>query len=252
MNLNALRLTYFLSMIFFATFANAQNLEVLVKKGSIRVSKIDYMVNQKVTISNGQIVQVNPSSIALAKFEGKVVELASGKSYSYDVLKSKFPQEKSFAFSFFDLLFNSDTQPSGQTGITTRGGVEDFNVNALQISPSDSSIILSDSVRFVSAVGSKLVGWIYLYNEDNTLIDSLHDNSFKMKMISGTYSWKYQFNYQNNNYDATWFFYVPQKEKLEELKREIKSFKVSIEDYSKELQAILWNDFVSIRKIYIY
>jgi hypothetical protein len=251
MNSKTIISTCFLFLILSISKLNAQSLEVLVKKGSIIINKKTFLVNQKTFISKGQVVQVNQSSIALAKFEGKVVELSSGKTYSYEQLKSKFPQEKSFASSFFDLLFNSDMHPSGQSGITTRGGGQAFDLNSIKPFPADSSIILSDTICFNPGLDTQyLIGNISVFNEKDVLLDSVFSNACIQGLKPGSYHWVYKFFVNGKTYNGSWAFEIPNNEKRKNLKLQFESFIQSVNRYSEDLRIILIDEYKVANRIY--
>jgi hypothetical protein len=241
-------LLQFLFVFMYSAFAFAQDIDLVVKKGTVEVSSQIVNAGQIKTLKSGDIVKPQSSALYFITNKSEIIEPPKKSEHKYDELKKMFKQKQSFTKAFTSVLLNQNYAVKKTSGSSSRGAETE---DPLSYFPNDSVKILSDFIVLkVGNSSSKLLSDIQLFKENSKDTISLSKNSLTHKIkcpaVPGNYFWKYtlsKYVFQNN-------FYVPDAAEKKKLLAAYNEYKKSIEVFSKEMQQQLLQEYYNINKIY--
>jgi CHASE2 domain-containing sensor protein len=182
-------LSIFSLLVFLSvTPAKGQSIQLAVKKGSLIANDITYRQGASLKVPISSPLRIMPNSIILAKNEhNKVVQLPSGLVSGRD-LKTLFKTGSSYNASVLNVMFNMNTHPVHQAGITTRG-----NNHVLRFCPADSAFIIVDTIPFFVSTSDEMPKCkIVITNtrsSDTLIVNNGDDLIVAKKLLPGIYRW---------------------------------------------------------------
>ena len=241
----------FIFVFMCSAYAIAQDIDLVVKKGTVEVSSQIVNAGQIKTLKSGDIVKPHSSALFFITNKSEIVEPPKKSEHKYDELKKMFKQKQSFTKAFSSVLLNQNYAVKKNSGSTSRGTGDEV---ALEYSPKDSVIIISDSIILNAGnYPSKLLSDIKLYRElgKDTII--LLKDKLTHKIIcpseAGKYIWEYTIQFKMQKGTGQNYFYVPYAKEKKKLLMAYNEYKKSIEVFSKEMQDQLIEEYCELNKI---
>lgn len=244
-----LSLFFFLAIV---NISNSQNLQIFVKRGSVIISNKIVKAGRVEVIAPGDIVKLNPSSLALILQNKKIIEIGAEKEYKFNDIVGLFNTNKTFSGAFVETLLNQDYSAQKQSLSTSRGI---NNSNPCDYSPLDSIRVISDSITFSTGGAScELLSDIKLVrvgSNDTAFIPKGTKYPTVKCPPPGKYFWVYKI--QNGSIISTYrnIFIVPESSISKSLYINYKNYSESLNIFTKELQEQLIAEYFSVNKIYI-
>ena len=236
-----------------ATSAQGQSIQLAVKKGSLIHNDRTYKQGANLNVSLSSVVRIMPNSVVLAKNDqNKVIQLpsatVSGKNY-----KTLFKTGISYNESVLNVMFNMNTHPVHQAGITTRGAEEDYELesggnNMLRFCPADSAIIVVDTLPFFTNTSSvempeSRVVVTSIGSRDTLICNNGGYLVVSQNLLTGMYNWSTTLVISGVQVSINNIFYIPTAE--EKLKLQVKRalFRESMGALNLEAIEILMEEF---------
>jgi len=232
------------SILIFSTVMSAtgQSIQLAVKKGSIIANDITYSKGANFKVSISALLRIMPNSVILAKNEkNKVIQLPSGLVSGRD-LKTLFKTGNSYNESVLNVMFNFNTHPVHQAGISTRG-----NNNVLRFCPADSAKIVVDTIPFfikTSAGIPKCEIVITNMRSNDTLTLSNGDNLIvSKKLLPGLHRWYTTIKVGRMDITIDNVFIVVSREEKVELENKRSQFLKSLDSLGVDVIEVLMAEF---------
>jgi hypothetical protein len=266
------RYTLTLSLLIFVSQVQAQEngFIVLVKgNASVKYSGSDQLVNMlegsRLPLPLITYVLLPANASAIVYNEKSKIEIGSFVEEPYRTVSliESLKKEKasSIATNFYrymnrmyDQMKEKEESKGTVIGAVSRG----FNEGPPGFSPSDSVVVLSDTLELKWDIGTRLIGDLIVINEtakDTVYINLPDGNSLILRLLSsGFYSWSYdlvdigkslRFRYRN-------IFIIPSIYHKRTLLSEYENFVNEIRDLSPEVQLKLRNDFITRNHYYFF
>jgi|GEM_PF-2660550 hypothetical protein len=229
----------------------AQEIQLLVKKGTAVVSEKVVQPGQIVTLNSDQVIKVQPSSLVMLRKNNAIVELKPGQTYTFKAATQNFKNSKGFTASFSDLIFSQEFSVQDKSASSTRGNNDD----PLAFSPADGVRILTDSLS-LQAGGDKstLLSDVLLFGSGlpDTLrfTQSRHDHRLATP-ATGNYGWQYQAQTGLKPTTVKVSFTVPTAEEKAQLLKQYEAHQSSLKSFSPEMKEILLMEYCLQNKIYV-
>lgn len=237
-------LSIFLILVFLSvTSAKGQSIQLAVKKGSLIHNDITYKQGANLNVSFSSVLRVMPNSVVFAKNDqNKVIQLPSG-TVSGKNYKTLFRTSSNYNESVLNVMFNMNSHPVHQAGITTRGGG-----NVMRFCPADSAIILVDTLPFFTNTSSfempeSRVVVTSIGSRDTLICNNGGYLVVSQNLLSGMYNWSTTLVISGVQVSINNIFYIPTAE--EKLKLQVKRtlFRESIGALHLEAIEILMEEF---------
>jgi hypothetical protein len=237
---------------FFACLAFGQKLEVFVKRGSVQFAGSNHSVGSILNIQENQRIDINPGALCMAKREGNIKELESGRKYTFDELVETLKKSKSFTESFVKTITTQQLNQKKVAGIATRGQ----EVNVVEYSPIEMAVILSDSIMLTVGHPPLVLVQpikVYRFGGGDTLF--LENNGLSYSIGTppepGIYVWTYKVQLGKNLGTADNAFVVPTEQVRKCLIHGINAYTESISVFSAELRELLLQEYYALQKVYL-
>lgn len=234
----------------------SQDILVKVKKGTVKFKgKAKSSSDQAFVVGQKDSVYLTSGALAVARKGTTVVELTSGKKYSYKAINSAISKKKaSSSGNFSDVVFNDKIQkPAGKVyGSTTRSSGERLPNHMF---PESEVIVICDTLHIefgndwtnpstaftlMDAVTMDTVQSISLDPEDKQVV--LAD------LKEGRYKWNVTVRYREENKSVFLLlenaFSVPSEEYKFKAREELQQFKNECTDFSEELFEELLSEYL--------
>ena len=224
------------------TSAKGQSIQLAVKKGSLIHNDITYKQGANLNVSFSSVLRVMPNSVVFAKNDqNKVIQLPSG-TVSGKNYKTLFRTSSNYNESVLNVMFNMNSHPVHQAGITTRGGG-----NVMRFCPADSSIIMVDTLPFFMKTStempkSKVI--ITSFGSSDTLI--CNNGGYLIvsrNLLPGFYNWSTTFVISGIPVSVNKIFYIPTAEEKLQLQVKRSLFRKSIDELNVEAIEVLMAEF---------
>lgn len=236
-------LSIFSILVFLSvTSAKGQSIQLAVKKGSLIHNDITYKQGANLNVSFSSVLRVMPNSVVFAKNDqNKVIQLPSG-TVSGKNYKTLFRTSSNYNESVLNVMFNMNSHPVHQAGITTRGGG-----NVMRFCPADSSIIMVDTLPFFMKTStempkSKVI--ITSFGSSDTLI--CNNGGYLIvsrNLLPGFYNWSTTFVISGIPVSVNNIFYIPTAEEKLQLQVKRSLFRKSIDELNVEAIEVLMAEF---------
>jgi hypothetical protein len=239
-----------LSFCFFVKFVSAQDISLYVKKGKAIVSGNEYKMGEVCKVKSNESIKIETASLVIIRGNNSIAEVKPG-NYSYKKLENLLPREKSFTESFINTAINQQIAAKRSAGVVTRGN----NYNPWGYSPSDSLLILSDSLTLITGHNPlKLMSEIKMYADlgKDTIYLSSEKLTHKLKTpLEGNYCWEYEAKLGSKSRKYKNWFTVPGSEQKKHKLDAYHEFEKGLEGFSAEMRSLLIEEFLEANNIYL-
>ncbi len=240
----------------FTTLVKAQEVVVKVKKGTVKSKgKTKSPSDQAFVLGTKDSVFVTSGSLAIARKGTTIIELASGKKYSYKAINSAISKKKaSSSGNFSDVVFNDKIQkPSGKVyGSTSRSSGERLPNHTF---PENNVIIIDDTLQIefgndwtTPTTPFVLINTTTMDTLQNLPLDAETKNVVLSDLQEGKYKWNVTVRYREETKSVFLIlestFSVPSREYKTKSQKELMAFKAECSEFSTELFEELLSEFL--------
>ncbi len=252
-----------LLLIASAPVISAQDILLKVKKGTVKIgSAILTESSASSVIKVADIVDVQVGALVIARQDVIVVELHSGKKYTHanitDLIKKK---KQSSSGGFADVAFKDPIQKTAsipQKGSSTRGIEAHYKHDFYY--PYDSMMVADTIIHFI--IGNKetkIQGPIEIVNSNTgeTIFKEINkSNRFELSNLpEGDYVWSYLSTYytatENLETQFSNIFTVASSKEKKEINKKIEQLKKEIKSFGLEMQKFLLLEYCVENHIYM-
>jgi hypothetical protein len=234
----------------------AQDIVVKVKKGTVKFKgKAKSSSDQAFVIGQKDSVYITSGALAVARKGTTVVELTSGKKYSYKAINSAISKKKaSSTGNFSDVVFNDKIQkPAGKVyGSTTRSSGERLPNH---MSPEREVVVICDTLHIEfgndwtnPSTAFTLMDAVTMDTVQSISLDPEAKQVVLADLKEGKYKWNVTVRYREENKSVFLIlentFSVPAEEYKTNARQELQQFKNECADFSKELMEELLSEFL--------
>jgi hypothetical protein len=255
----------YLSLLFFIFLTiglNAQDIIVKVKKGTAKIgADVLTETSRSVTLKSSDIVEVNSSSLVVARRDVIIVELVSGKKYTNaEIDKLLKDKKQSTSGGLATVAFKEPiqrTNPLPLKGSSTRNSNKDFELDFYY--PYDNLSAIDNNIQFLIGNSStQILTNVVLKNTATGKIyyDKIPENrTFSVENLpSGKYVWTYSIEYPKSNrkeqVDFENSFKVPCKKESKKIKENLDKIKKDLLTFSPDMQKLLFLEYCMDNNIY--
>jgi hypothetical protein len=230
----------------------AQNLQLYIKRGTALKNGSLLHAGSVTEIQPKDEVSVSLHSLAFILNNNKMAELAPGKTYKLDDLKSLTQNKAGYTKAFINILTNQDYSHKPKSGISMR---DDSSKDLWYYWPADSCTVLSDKLYLgAGSDGCRYESKIVLKGKDH--LDSIETIENKLEyevkqLPPGEYSWSYKLACGGSVKGYRNIFYIPEQAEKSALLAKHKAYKNSITGFSVEMQTFLLEEFKFLNRIYL-
>jgi hypothetical protein len=244
-----------LTLLFAPTY-RAQDIVVKVKKGTVKFKgKVKSSSDQAFVVGPKDSVFVTAGALAVARKGTTVVELTSGKKYSYKAINSAITKKKATSSgNFSDVVFNDKIQkPAGKVyGSTSRSSGERLPNHMF---PEREVIVICDTLHIEFGNDWTNPSTDFTLTNASTM-DTVRSISLepddKLVVLAdlkeGKYKWNVTVRYREENKSVFLLlentFSVPSEEYKSKAREELWQFKNECADFSKELFEELLSEYL--------
>lgn len=244
----------------FAVFA--QDIGIKVKKGTAKLGNNSLLETSPTAImKSSDWLEVQPNALVVARQENTVIELVSGKKYTYTDIMSLLKKKKAGTEAdFTSVAFKDPVQKNNPTplqGTFTRGGLLGFNPDFFY--PYDNMLVLDAGLDLlIGNADTKITSPVILKNKaTGTVIyeGQPKDNRIVLSELpEGEYEWSYSIEYYTATdkvqMDFQNVFTVPAAKVKKERAKKLNAVKKQLRGFSPEMQEVLLLEYCVENGIY--